>query len=47
MALFPVIEGTGDVIADWNGAASGVEADGRDIAAANPALHEQALAALA
>lgn len=46
MALVPVIEGAGGVITDWTGQALGLLSDGRVLAAANPALHAEALAAL-
>ncbi|TNF12986.1 MAG: histidinol-phosphatase [Rhodobacteraceae bacterium] len=46
MALVPVIEGAGGVITDWQGGALSLQSDGRVIAAASPALHAEALAAL-
>lgn len=46
MALVPVIEGAGGVITDWDGKALGLHSDGRVIAAANRALHAEALAAM-
>lgn len=46
MALIPVIEGAGGVISDWAGQPLTLQSDGRVIAAASPALHEAALAAL-
>jgi len=46
MALIPVIEGAGGVITDWEGEALGLHSDGRVIAAASAALHQEALATL-
>jgi histidinol phosphatase-like enzyme (inositol monophosphatase family) len=46
MALVPVIEGAGGVITDWRGEALGLQSEGRVLAAANPALHAEALAVL-
>jgi myo-inositol-1(or 4)-monophosphatase len=43
MALVPVVEGAGGAISDWEGRPLTLESDGRVLAAANPALHEQAL----
>jgi histidinol phosphatase-like enzyme (inositol monophosphatase family) len=43
LPLVPVIEGAGGVITDWNGQPLGLEADGRAVAAATPALHRWAL----
>lgn len=45
-ALKPVIEGAGGVITDWQGKPITIHSDGRVLAAANEALHKQALAAL-
>lgn len=47
MALVPVIEGAGGVITDWQGKSLGLDSDGRVLAAATQALHEQARALLA
>jgi histidinol phosphatase-like enzyme (inositol monophosphatase family) len=47
MALVPVIEGAGGVITDWEGRPLTVNSEGKVIAAANAALHAEALAALA
>jgi histidinol-phosphatase len=41
MPLIPIVEAAGGVISDWRGAS--VEKGGNVVAAANPALHEQAL----
>lgn len=46
LSLVPVIEGAGGRISDWRGRALTPESDGRVLAAANPSLWEQALAAL-
>jgi len=46
MALAPVVEGAGGVFTDWRGVPMTTESDGRVIAAATPALHRAALAAL-
>ncbi|MCC6202373.1 MAG: glutamate--cysteine ligase [Gammaproteobacteria bacterium] len=48
MPLLPIIEGAGGVVTDWHGnrPTSGPIPGGRIIAAANAALHEQALAIL-
>ena len=45
-ALAPVVRGAGGVITDWQGNMPGTDESGRIIAAASPALHEQALAIL-
>jgi len=45
-ALVPVIEAAGGVITDWSGASLRLDGDGSVLAAANPALHAAALAAL-
>jgi inositol-phosphate phosphatase / L-galactose 1-phosphate phosphatase / histidinol-phosphatase len=42
-----LIEAAGGVISDWEGRPLGIRSDGRVVAAATPALHRQALAALA
>lgn len=47
MALVPVVEGAGGVISDWQGKPLSLASDGHVVAAANAALHEQALARLA
>ncbi len=47
LALAPVVEAAGGVMTDWSGAPLGLRSDGRVVAAANPALHRAALAALA
>lgn len=46
MALVPVVEGAGGVITDWAGKPLGLHSDGYVLAAANRALHAEALAAL-
>lgn len=46
-ALVPVVEGAGGRISDWNGRALDVNSDERVLAAATPALWEQALEVLA
>lgn len=46
MALIPVIQGAGGKVTDWNGAPLTLESDGTVLAAANPALHQDALALL-
>lgn len=46
LSLVPVIEGAGGRISDWQGRALTLDSDGRVLAAANPALWEQALAVL-
>jgi myo-inositol-1(or 4)-monophosphatase len=45
-ALVPVLEATGAVMTDWSGEKLRLGCDGRVLAAANPALHAAALAAL-
>ena len=45
-ALAPVIEAAGGVVTDWAGAKLRLGSDGSVLAAANPALHAAALAAL-
>lgn len=45
-ALIPVIEGAGGVATDWEGRRLDAASEGRVLAAANPALHAEALAAL-
>jgi inositol-phosphate phosphatase / L-galactose 1-phosphate phosphatase / histidinol-phosphatase len=47
LALVSVIQGAGGVITDWSGEPLGLKSDGRVVAAATPALHAQALRALA
>ena len=47
LALVPVVQGAGGVITDWSGAPLGLKSDGRVVAAATPALHAEALRALA
>lgn len=44
LALTPVIEGAGGTITDWSGRPLDMRSDGRVLAAANTALHAQALA---
>ena len=46
MALVPVVEGAGGLIRDWDGKPLTPASDGRVVAAATPALLEQALEAL-
>lgn len=46
LSLVPIIDGAGGRISDWQGRALTLESDGRVLAAANPALWEQALALL-
>ena len=46
MALVPVVEGAGGRISDWEGRALGWDSGDRVLAAATPALWEQAVAAL-
>lgn len=46
MALIPVIEGAGGKVTDWSGSLLTLESDGTVLAAANPALHQDALALL-
>lgn len=43
MALVPVVEGAGGVMSDWEGRPLSLVSDGRVLASANAALHEQAL----
>lgn len=43
MALVPVVEGAGGVMTDWQGQRLGLGSDGKVVAAASRALHEQAL----
>ena len=43
VALIPIVEGAGGVMTDWNGQALGLDSDGRVLAAATPALHQEAL----
>lgn len=43
LALVPVVEGAGGVISDWLGRALTPNSDGRVLACANAALHNQAL----
>ncbi|HUM07439.1 MAG TPA: inositol monophosphatase family protein [Acidocella sp.] len=45
-ALAPVVEAAGGVVTDWQGQPLRLGADGSVLAAANPALHAAALAAL-
>jgi myo-inositol-1(or 4)-monophosphatase len=47
MALVPIVQGAGGRISDWNGAALDWDSGDRVVAAATPALWEQAIAALA
>ncbi len=47
MASIPVIEGAGGCISDWQGQRLTLASRGQVVASANPALHAQALAALA
>jgi inositol-phosphate phosphatase/L-galactose 1-phosphate phosphatase/histidinol-phosphatase len=44
LALLPIIEGAGGVISDWNGAPLGIGSDGRVLASATRALHDDILA---
>ncbi|GAB3626556.1 histidinol-phosphatase [Pandoraea terrae] len=44
LALAPVIEAAGGIITDWDGQPLTLASQGRVLAAANPALHRQALA---
>ena len=44
LPLIPIVEGAGGVVSNWEGGSA--HAGGRVVAAANPALHEQALAQL-
>jgi histidinol phosphatase-like enzyme (inositol monophosphatase family) len=46
-ALINIIHGAGGIISDWDGKPLGLHSDGRVIAAANAALHQQALKVLA
>ena len=46
MALIPVVQEAGGVTTDWSGNPVTLDWDGTLLASANPALHEQALAAL-
>jgi histidinol phosphatase-like enzyme (inositol monophosphatase family) len=46
MALVPVVQGAGGVITDWHGREISPDFDGNLLAAANPRLHVEALAAL-
>lgn len=46
MALIPVIEGAGGMITDWQGKPLGMDSDGRVVAAATSALHDQVLKVL-
>jgi histidinol phosphatase-like enzyme (inositol monophosphatase family) len=46
MALIPVVQEAGGVVTDWSGNTVTLAWDGTLLASANPALHEQALAAL-
>ncbi|MEM7076066.1 MAG: inositol monophosphatase family protein [Pseudomonadota bacterium] len=43
LALAPLIEAAGGIITDWNGQRLGLESDGRVIAAATQALHDEML----
>ena len=45
-ALAPVVEAAGGVVTNWQGQPLRLGADGSVLAAANPALHAAALAAL-
>jgi inositol-phosphate phosphatase/L-galactose 1-phosphate phosphatase/histidinol-phosphatase len=47
MALVPVIEGSGGLVTDWQGAALTPASDGRIVAAGDPGVHERALKLLA
>jgi inositol-phosphate phosphatase/L-galactose 1-phosphate phosphatase/histidinol-phosphatase len=47
MALVGVVEGAGGVITDWQGRALSIHSNGRVLAAANAALHREALRWLA
>lgn len=42
-ALIPVVEGAGGVVTNWRGEALGSDARGEILAAATPALHEEAM----
>ena len=46
LAASTLVREAGGVMTDWNGQALGIASDGRVLAAATPALHAQALAAL-
>jgi len=46
LALVPVVENAGGCISDWRGRPLSLDSDGRVVAAATPALHQQALARL-
>jgi inositol-phosphate phosphatase/L-galactose 1-phosphate phosphatase/histidinol-phosphatase len=46
-ALIPVVEGAGGIITDWQGRPLTLQSDGRVLAAGDPALHAEALRALA
>ncbi len=46
LAMVCLVESAGGVLTDWDGQPLGVGSDGRVLAAATPALHAQALAAL-
>ncbi|WER48943.1 histidinol-phosphatase [Cupriavidus sp. WKF15] len=46
VALVPVIENAGGIVTDWNGRPIDKDFSGRLLAAATPALHRQAMAAL-
>jgi myo-inositol-1(or 4)-monophosphatase len=46
MALIPVVEGAGGCISDWDGKSLGWNSGDRVLAAATPALWEQAVAML-
>src|SRR5690606_15366408 len=47
MALVPVVEGAGGIITDWTGAALDKNSDGRVLASATRALHDEILALIA
>lgn len=46
LSLIPIIEEAGGIITDWQGNALTAASDGRVIAAATPALHQQAILTL-
>ncbi|MDD2923721.1 histidinol-phosphatase [Rhodoferax sp.] len=46
LAVVSLVQAAGGVMTDWDGQPLGVASDGRVVAAATPALHAQALAAL-
>jgi len=46
LAMVSLVQAAGGVMTDWDGQPLGVGSDGRVVAAATPALHAQALAAL-